>query len=104
VKFKFLVGILTLVFAALFAQIVNFIFGNQVDAWSIRFAIAAAFAFIGYMWGQGKLAEFNKEDWIFLLFVAAVYVYVMSAVAVLIVIFVPAFLIAIYLTSKFIRD
>ena len=103
-KFKICVLILTIAIAAIFAVVVKLIFDENLDEWSIKFAIGAVFTALGWMWGQGKFTDMKKEELFTVVFVTAVYLYFLSVFAFLIVILLPALLIAIYVCSKFIQD
>jgi len=70
-KFKICVLILTIAIAAIFAVVVKLIFDENLDEWSIRFAIGAVFTALGWMWGQGKFTDMKKEELFTVIFVTA---------------------------------
>ena len=103
-KYKISVLILTIAIAAVLGSLVSFIFGEKLEEWSIRFAIGTIFAALGWMWGQGKFSNMKKEELITVVAVTAAYLYFLSAFAILILILLPALLIAFFLCGKFLQD
>jgi carbon starvation protein CstA len=100
-KYKIVFILTTLVLAAFFGQVVKFLADDNLDEWSIRFAVAAVALFIGYLWGKGELLPIIKEEPLQIIVVSTVFIYFLSALAPLIVIFTPALLCSHLLCQKF---
>jgi hypothetical protein len=100
-KYKIVFVLTTLVLAAFFGQFVKFLVDDNLDEWSIRFAVAAVAMFIGYLWGKGELLLILKEEPLQIVAASTVFLYFFSAVAPLIVIFTPALIGAHLLCQKF---
>ena len=100
-KYKIIFALTTLALAALFGQVVEFLAGDKLDEWSVRFAVAAVALFIGYLWGKGDLASIVKEEPLQIIVASGVFLYFLTALAPLIVIFSPALLCSHLICQKF---